>query len=364
MAKSTLSPGNVAISGIAGTPTTKPTTALPGAGTASASAPASAGGRTTSVSRAGSADGSSTVRSPSAADSFYAALAAGIPAPGAALQPMAPAQSAQAAAALVNTAKASLPQTNPAPVNYIDIAQQTANLKTQEAGDKARAVSAIDAATARSTAELARNLQNSRGLYQTQRSQIDADEARALDNQALYAEARGDKGGIGRAQYGAIQNTAANNRQAVNAAEVRLQTDTARQIADLRAKGEYEKADKVAEISSKYLSELTALQKWAKEKNAGIEEFNAKLLEWQNDYHLSLSKYLTDTEIRAAQLYGVSPDGTITAEEQNALQNRYANAAKAMLQAGIVPSAAQLEAMGWTPEQYWVWQMAQKASGA
>ena len=35
-----------------------------------------------------------------------------------------------------------------------------------------------------------------------------------------------------------------------------------------------------------------------------------------------------------------------------------AEAARAMMDAGIVPSESQLEAMGWTPEQYWVYRMA------
>ena len=101
--------------------------------------------------------------------------------------------------------------------------------------------------------DLQRNLRDAKGMYQTQRNQVDADEAKALDNQVLYAEARGDRGGIGKAQYGGIQNTAANNRAAVNSAQVKLTNDTNRQIADLRAKGEFEKADKVLAISNKYL---------------------------------------------------------------------------------------------------------------
>lgn len=36
-----------------------------------------------------------------------------------------------------------------------------------------------------------------------------------------------------------------------------------------------------------------------------------------------------------------------------------ADSGKAMLSAGIVPSDEQLAAMGWTPQQYWVWKMAQ-----
>ena len=217
---------------------------------------------------------------------------------------------------------------------------------------------AADYAVAQGVKALDRNLQDSRGKFQTQRNQVDADEAKALDNQVLYAEARGDRGGIGKVQYGGIRNTAATNRQVVNSAEVKLQTDTARQIADLRAQGEFEKADKVLEISNKYLTELQNLEKWAKEKNVGVQEFNAKLRQWENEYLLKVGEYLTDTELQAAKLFGVSANGAETADYRNAVADRYAEGARAMMNAGIVPSASQLEAMGWTPQQYWIYRMA------
>ena len=206
--------------------------------------------------------------------------------------------------------------------------------------------------------DLTRNLQDSKTLYQTQRNQVNRDEAKALDNQILYAEARGDRGGIGMSQYGGIQNTAAGKRQVINSADVKLQTDTARQIADLRAKGEFEKADKVLEISNKYLTELQNLEKWAKEKNVGVQEFNAKLRKWENEYTLNVSKYLTDAEIQAAKLFGVAANGAETADYRDAVQDRYAAGARAMMNARIVPSESQLEALGWTPEQYWIYRMA------
>ena len=205
---------------------------------------------------------------------------------------------------------------------------------------------------------LDRNLQDSRAKFQTQRNQVNADEAKALDNQVLYAEARGDRGGIGMSQYGGIQNTAAANRQVINSAEVKLQTDTARQIADLRAQGEFEKADKVLAIGNKYLTELQNLEKWAKEKNVGDQEFNAKLRQWENEYLLKVGEYLTDAEVQAAKLFGVAANGAETADYRSKVNDRYAAGAKAMMSAGIVPSAAQLEAIGWTPEQYWVYRMA------
>ena len=292
-------------------------------------------------------------------DKFYAALAAGVSNGINASEFIAKDKAADAAKGVVAGAKANIVPGNVAPIDYVDIAQQKAELAARENQEKARTTLAADYAVAQGVKALDRNLQDSRAKFQTQRNQVDADEAKALDNQVLYAEARGDRGGIGKTQYGGIQNTAATNRQVVNSAEVKLQTDTARQIADLRAQGEFEKADKVLEISNKYLTELQNLEKWAKEKNVGVQEFNAKLRQWENEYLLKVGEYLTDTELQAAKLFGVAANGAETADYRNAVSDRYAEGARAMMNAGIVPSAAQLEAMGWTPEQYWIYRMAQ-----
>ncbi|MBQ3372291.1 MAG: hypothetical protein IJG40_04050 [Oscillospiraceae bacterium] len=290
---------------------------------------------------------------------FYAALAAGVPNGINASEYIAKDKAADAVKGVVSGAKAYVGNGSVAPIDYVDIAQQKAELRARENQEKARAVLAADYAVNKGVNELTRNLQDSRALYQTQRNQVNADEAKALDNQVLYAEARGDRGGIGMSQYGGIQNTAATNRQVINSAEVKLQTDTARQIADLRAQGEFEKADKVLEISNKYLTELQNLEKWAKEKNVGVQEFNAKLREWENEYILNVGKYLTDAELNAVKAAGIFSNGAETANYRDALQDRYAAGAKAMMDAGIVPSADQLASMGWTPEQFWIYKMAQ-----
>ena len=294
---------------------------------------------------------------------FYAALAAGIPNGINASEFIAKDKAADAVKGVVNGAKAYIGNGSVAPIDYVDIAQQKAELRARENQEKAQAVLAADYAVNKGVNELSRNLQDSKALYQTQRNQVDADEAKALDNQILYAETRGDRGGIGMSQYGGIQNTAVTNRQVINSAEVKLQTDTARQIADLRAQGEFEKADKVLEISNKYLSELQNLEKWAKEKNVGVQEFNARLREWENEYILNVGKYLTDAELNAVKAAGIFSNGAETAAYRDAVQDRYAVGAKAMMDAGIVPSADQLEALGWTPEQYWIYRMA-NASGS
>lgn len=149
---------------------------------------------------------------------------------------------------------------------------------------------AIDYATNQGIKELDRAEQDAAGDFQTQRNQIAVDEAKAKDNQALYAETRGDKGGIGAAQYDAVANTAAQNRLAVNSAQTKLATDTARQISDLRAQGEYEKADAMLSLSQQYLSQLMQLEQWAAEYNLTAEQFNAQLEQWVKEYNLQVQQ--------------------------------------------------------------------------
>ena len=375
MAKATKT-GNVAVAGISPTTTKEPTVTASGK-TASqvekeqkvANQAATAKTNTSTKSSSSTGTGSSAVSGASPAETaipysqqFYAALAAGIPSGLNADEYIAQDKAANAVKAVMANAQANVPYINMAPIDYVDISQQKAELRARENQEKARAQLAADYAVTNGINELNRNLQDSKAMYQTQRNQVDADEAKALDNQVLYAEARGDRGGIGMSQYGGIQNTAATNRQVINSAEVKLQTDTARQIADLRAQGEFEKADKVLEITNKYLTELQNLEKWAKEKNVGVQEFNAKLREWENEYVLNVGKYLTEAELNAIKAAGVFQNGAETAAYRDAVQDRYAAGAKAMMNAGIVPSESQLEAMGWTPEQYWVYKMA-NASG-
>ena len=63
-------------------------------------------------------------------------------------------------------------------------------------------------------------------------------------------------GRIGLAQYNAVQNAAEENRLAVDAAQIKMATDTDRQIEDLRTQGEFAKANQVLEISQAYLQQL------------------------------------------------------------------------------------------------------------
>lgn len=244
-----------------------------------------------------------------------------------------------------------LPGPNPERVNHVDttelrdMLQQIVDSQTEQSNNK------INYAVQQGVNELNRAMEDAAKNYQTQRNQVSADEARALDNQALYSEARGDRGGIGEAQYAAIQNAAAQNRRAVNDAQVKLGTDTARQIADLRAQGEFEKADQLLSIAQSHMSQLMNLEQWAMGTNVGVDEFNSQLQQWVDEYNLDKQKFLSDLDLSAAQLTGMFSDGTRTYEAEQALISSLANSGNAMLQMGVMPSRQQLQAMGMSQAQ-------------
>ena len=224
----------------------------------------------------------------------------------------------------------------------------------------------IDFGTNQAILELLRTKQDAEAQYQEQRNQIAIDEAKAKDNQALYAESRGDKGGIGAAQYDAIMNTAAQNRLAVNSAQTKLATDTSRQIADLRAQGEYEKADALLTLSQQYLSQLMSLEQWAAEYNLSVAQFNASLKQWQAEYDLKvadlLGSYNGQKTMSAKQFEFTQQQyqDSLKADQEKKL----ASAGEILLAAGIMPSASQLAAMGMTTTEAQSYITAQKVAAA
>ena len=205
----------------------------------------------------------------------------------------------------------------------------------------------IDYAVDNAVKELERALEDAQPKYKEQMESVAKDEMQSLDNSALYAEMRGDKGGIGQSQYNEIQAAAAQNKLAVQQAQTKLSTDTARQIADLRAQGEFEKADAALEVAQTYLSQLMQLEQWAAEYNLSVAQFEASLQQWQAEYELSMKKFQTDTELSWAQIMGKTSDGSLTLSGQSQL----ASMGQTLLSAGIMPSDSQLSAMGITADQ-------------
>ncbi len=158
----------------------------------------------------------------------------------------------------------------------------------------------IDYNVAKAITELERALQDAQPQYKEQQESIAKDERQALDNSALYAEARGDKGGIGQEQYNSIMNTAAQNRLTVQKAQTKLATDTQRQIADLRAQGEFDKADAALEVSQQYLSQLMSIEQWALDYGLTTAQFQASLEQWAADYKMAMAQFTTGLEQWAA----------------------------------------------------------------
>lgn len=241
--------------------------------------------------------------------------------------------------------------------NYLEQWYQSAQQQQQNT---------IDFGTNQAILELLRNKQDAEAQYQEQRNQIAIDEAKAKDNQALYAESRGDKGGIGAAQYDAIMNTAAQNRLAVNSAQTKLATDTSRQIADLRAQGEYEKADALLTLSQQYLSQLMSLEQWAAEYNLSVAQFNASLQQWQAEFDLKVADLLgsyNGQQTMSAKQFAFNQQqyqDSLKADQEKKL----ASAGEILLAAGIMPSASQLAAMGMTETDAQSYITAQKVAAA
>ena len=227
---------------------------------------------------------------------------------------------------------------------------------------KAQAAGKIDYATSTGINELQRAQEDAQGQFQTQRNQIAADEARAQDNQALYNERAGDRGGIGAAQYDQIANTAAQNRLTVNQAQTKLSTDTARQIADLRAQGEFEKADQLLQLSQSYLQQLISIEQWSAEFNLSVDQFNKQIEQWNREYELKISELLGSYRgqptlgsqqlamNKNAQLFDqeykqAGLTGTLRGQPTLEARASLAEAGLALAQSGIMPSQSQLEAM-------------------
>ena len=189
----------------------------------------------------------------------------------------------------------------------------------------------IDEQTAEGVAALGDALLEANERAQTERDRNEIDAARAKDNAALYAEARGDRGGIGQAQYSEIEAQRLRNHQAINTAQTTIAAETARQIAALRAKGEFQKADALLDVTQKYLSQLLTLEKWSANWENTQSQLRRSVEQWERSYAQTVS----------------GAEHTASREQQSQL----AASGDALLKAGILPSAEQLAAMGMTAEQ-------------
>lgn len=219
----------------------------------------------------------------------------------------------------------------------LEIMEEELKRQTQAAREQSEA--AIDQSVAQGTAELEAAEKEAQAAYREQRESIDLQEGLAKDAQALYAEVRGDRGGIGAAQYDSIANTAAENRLKVSQAQTAMAADTAARIARLRSEGEYEKADKALSLTQDYLEKLRDLRRWAAEFELSEEKFARSLEQWQAEYDAKLSEMETKKEQWAAEF------------DYDSRQTDLKKAAQALLDLGVMPSDSQLQALGFTRGQ-------------
>lgn len=274
-------------------------------------------------------------------------------------------------------------------IDHINYDPERALLQQLTDAQKQQAILQADRTVSQGISETQRNLQDAQSQFQTQKDQIAADEARAKDNQALYAEARGDRGGIGAAQYDAIMNNAAQLNYNVKQEQNKVAQEAQRYIATLRQNGEFEKANQLLQITQAHLAQLMDLYTRERETNLNVDEFNSQIAQWEENYKLNLLNAELDVSnmrlntfntlqnarlnqlnaqlglAQAAQQAGLNNlnaqlniagvtgvlGGSPTWQADVAATQQLANSGQALLQAGIAPSQQQLEAMGLTQDQ-------------
>lgn len=130
--------------------------------------------------------------------------------------------------------------------------------------------------------QLNRALQDAQPSYEQAIANQLLETKQAKDAQALYNQVQGDRGGIGSARMSSIENTGAKNREAIASQQKKLATDTARQIADLRAQGKYKEATLLLQNSQQQLSALyneqVRLQQEQQQKNEVLASLGAQFL--------------------------------------------------------------------------------------
>ena len=125
--------------------------------------------------------------------------------------------------------------------------------------------------------QLQRALRDAQPQYESAIAQQLLETKQAQDARALRNQINGDRGGIGSAQIDSIGNTGAKNREAIAQQQRQLATDTARQLADLRAQGKYQEASELLKSSQQRLSALYNEQVRLQQEESQKKELLASL---------------------------------------------------------------------------------------
>ena len=220
----------------------------------------------------------------------------------------------------------------------------------------------INYETQQAADQLRRALQDAQGSYEDAIARQLIETQQARDAQALRNQVNGDRGGIGSAQVDNIVNTGAKNREAIAAQQRQLSTDTARQLADLRAQGKYEEANQLLQSAQQRLAALyeeqVRLQQMQETQKSTLASLGSQYL----SAGLVPNQAMLDAmgiDAQTAQLYADYAKQQNNASQLAALGSEY-------LSAGLMPNQAMLDALGIdaaTAQQYIDYVNSQAKSG-
>ena len=220
----------------------------------------------------------------------------------------------------------------------------------------------INYETQQAADQLRRALQDAQGSYEDAIARQLIETQQARDAKALRNQVNGDRGGIGSAQVDSIVNTGAKNREAIAAQQRQLSTDTARQLADLRAQGKYEEANQLLQSAQQRLAALyeeqVRLQQMQETQKSTLASLGSQYL----SAGLVPNQAMLDAmgiDAQTAQLYADYAKQQNNASQLAALGSEY-------LSAGLMPNQAMLDALGIdaaTAQQYIDYVNSQAKSG-
>lgn len=121
------------------------------------------------------------------------------------------------------------------------------------------------------------------------------------------------------------------------------------EIRRLRESGEYAAADNLLDTMQSMLHELKSLESWAIENRETIEKFEEKADDWESS-----------CEDAMKDVYGIAPPRPMAEETRKLLEQ----SGRTLLDAGVMPSPAQLSAMGVTESEAQMKLTAQKLKSA
>lgn len=177
----------------------------------------------------------------------------------------------------------------------------------------------IDQQTQQNVNKEQRSYEDSISDYQKQYRDATTNMYQGMDNAALTADVSGQRGGMATAQVNSIQNQYQRQRQSLALQQQKLATDTAREIEDLRAQGEFDKADALLKARQQQFQQLY-------EDAVRVDE--NQYSDWKYDNTLERE------------------DQSIQRDQANSDKEYLQKLGQGFLNLGVMPSESMLNAMG------------------